>query len=297
MDVWPAAPPATGIVFSALKSYAGAKAFSVPCGQCMSCRLSKAQEWATRIAHENSSHDDSCFVTLTFGDTHLPVDRSVSVRDLQLFMKRLRKAVGHARIRYFGCGEYGDTTLRPHYHILLFGWRPPDLLPWRKSSSGFVVYRSAFLESVWPFGHVEVGSVTAESSGYVARYIIKKASGNDEVARAQYRRTNPETGEEWEVQREFIVMSTRPGIGSAWFDQFKDDAFPSDFVIIDGVKRPVPRYYTRKLADLERAKVTQQRKANAAKHAENNTTRRLLTRDESAQIRATRLKRQMEEET
>lgn len=306
-------PPRKGIVFSAMRSYAGARAFSIPCGQCMACRLARAQEWSVRLAHEASRHDFNAFLTLTFSDEHLPSDQSVRVRDVQLFMKRLRKAVG-IRVRFFACGEYGDLLKRPHYHLVLFGYDFPDKMPWRRSSSGFLLYRSAQLEKLWPFGHSEIGSVTKQSAGYVARYCVKKVTGD--AAGDAYTRWSP-WGFPWSVRPEFLIMSTRPGIGSDWYDEFQSDAFPSDFVVIEGRKAPVPRYYTKKLqasdeedrrghgeapsslgrlapqrADLVKLK----RKEKAAQHAHNNTDARLLTRAESLQLRADRLKRELDTE-
>ncbi|MCE3047900.1 hypothetical protein LW137_00305 [Helicobacter sp. faydin-H23] len=63
----------------------------------------------------------SIFVTLTYSNEFLPSPPSVSKRELQLFLKRLRKALGDKKIRYYACGEYGDTFLRPHYHLIIFG--------------------------------------------------------------------------------------------------------------------------------------------------------------------------------
>lgn len=284
-----------------MRSYAGAKAFSIPCGQCMGCRLDKAREWATRLSHEAQLHEENAFLTLTFSDEHLPLTNSVDVRDVQLFMKRLRKSLGDRLVRFFACGEYGDRTYRPHYHLILFGHQFPDLVPWRRTGSGYLVYRSAQLEKLWPYGHCEVGSVTTQSAGYVARYVTKKVHGDDEQARQHYLRgyaVNPETGEErvWYVRREFIVMSRRPGIGDAWFEKYSSDAFPSDFVVIDGVKTPVPRYYSKKLDEREALLIKSKRKEKASHHVEEQTTRRLTTKHHSQQLKAQRLLRKMDEE-
>lgn len=277
----------------------------------MSCRLAKAQDWATRIHHEASLVDASCFVTLTFSDEYLPSDLSVRIRHLQLFMKRLRKRLGTDRVRYFGCGEYGDRNLRPHYHVILFGYCPTDLQPWRRTGSGFVVSRSAELETVWPFGHVEVGTVTTQSAAYVARYVTKKVTGPE--AGDHYTRRHPVTGFPWQVCPEFIVMSRRPGIGDEWYSRFATDAFPSDFVTIEGRKVPVPRYYAKRLqaADEDRVrgegelgslalgehdKVRNKRKERAARHSHEQTTARLLTKAESQQLRAARLTRELDNE-
>lgn len=283
--------------------FVGAKPENIPCGQCVGCRMTKADEWATRLWHENQTHDASTFVTLTFSDEHLPADGSIRVRDIQLFIKRLRKHLGHGRVRYFACGEYGDDNLRPHYHAILYGFDFEDRYPWRKSQSGHVCYRSPTLERLWPFGHCEIGTVTRESLGYVARYVLKKVTG--QPAADHYKRVNQVTGEIHQVQPEFITMSTRPGIGAAWYTRFKGDAFPSDFVIVDGEKKPIPRYYDKKLkAEFEGqsvvgssashpVRILYERRQRAFKHKADQTPERLAVREELQQLRVNKLKRDL----
>lgn len=279
--------PLTGITIDPRK---GAVSVTLPCGQCIGCRLDRSQDWSTRLYHEAQLHEESSFLTLTFRDEDLPWDRSVSVRDVQLFMKRLRKAVG--RVRFFACGEYGEANQRPHYHILIFGYDFPDKVPWRLSPSGYPLYRSPMLEKLWPFGHCEIGEVTKQSAGYVARYCIKKVTG--ERARDHYTSVNPDTGEVAYLTPEFLVMSTKPGIGAGWYEKYSSDAFPSDFVTIDGSKVPVPRYYTKKLAEKELNQVKLKRLQRSIKHKSNNTPDRLAVREEIQVRRADLLKRDFE---
>lgn len=263
---------------------------TLPCGQCIGCRMTRSQEWSTRLTHEASQHEDNSFLTLTFNDTHLPENYSVRVRDLQLFLKRLRKKV--TKVRFFACGEYGDVNLRPHYHLAIFGYDFPDKMPWRKTKSGFITYRSELLEELWPFGHSEIGNVTPQSAAYIARYIFKKVNGDR--AKEYYTRVHPLTGEIHQVEPEFITMSTRPGIGRSWYDEFSGDTFPSDFVVIEGARRPVPRYYTKQLQEAVREKLAAERQAKAKKHAANNTPDRLAVREEILLERAAKLERELE---
>lgn len=262
--------------------------------------MDKSRDWATRIVHESKLHERNAFVTLTYANEHLPEDYSVSVRPLQLFMKRLRKWMGHNRCRFFACGEYGDTNLRPHYHLILFGIDFEDKYPWRKTASGAITYRSPAIERLWTFGHIEIGDVTLQSAGYVARYVIKKING--EMAETHYRRIHPLTGLVWDVKPEFIVMSNRPGIGAGWYDKYSTDAFPSDFVIVEGSKRPIPRYYKKKLeaaADPARLltpanRVTWARKERALHQAHNNTPERLSVREEVLRLKTQSLERELD---
>lgn len=146
----------------------------LPCGWCLQCRLEKARQWSLRCMHEASLYDDNCFVTITYNDDNLPASGSINKRDLQLFLKRLRKAVEPHKIRFFACGEYGDQLSRPHYHVLFFGYDFPDKIFWRFNKQQQKVYRSKLLEDCWQYGYSTVGNLTKQSVDYVCRYVLKK---------------------------------------------------------------------------------------------------------------------------
>ena len=90
----------------------------IPCGKCISCKLSYAKEWALRIYHEVQYHPLNCFLTLTYDEEHLPDDKSVHRTEVVNFVKRLRKHISKEKpglkIKVFYCGEYGDKRSRPH---------------------------------------------------------------------------------------------------------------------------------------------------------------------------------------
>ena len=203
----------------------------VPCGNCIDCRLRKAQEWAVRLTHESQLHKASSFITLTYSDDFLPEDHSLSVVTAQRFMKRLRKAIRPDSIRFFLCGEYGEKTKRPHYHAIIFGHAFPDRIHHRNTKLGQPLYISETLDKVWPFGYHSIGDVTFKSAGYVARYATKKILGAD--------------ADEYYCGRvpEFATMSRHPGIGADWFAKYGDDVYPHDYVILDGRKIQPPKFY------------------------------------------------------
>lgn len=273
-------------VFSANKSYEGARATQFKCGRCIGCRLDKSRDWMVRIVHESKMHDSSLFMTPTYSKENLPADMSVSMLDHQNFIRRLQTHF-EFNVRYFGVGEYGGKLLRPHYHTIGFGIDFPDLKPWKKTGPGLVVYRSEILEGIWGLGHILVGRVTPQSAGYCARYSLKKVYG--EQAADAYRRVNPETGETWQVRPEFVVMSKRPGLGDSWFQKFGRDAFPSDFLIVDGRKVAVPVYYKRKLDEMQALRVVARRKEQARGHAADATDWRLVVREQCQELRARQL--------
>lgn len=217
-----------------------------PCGQCMACRLNYARQWSARITHEQLKYGDrSCFLTLTYDDDHLPADMSVHKRELSDFMKRLRKQLGVKKVRFFGCGEYGDTFGRPHYHVILFGV-PVDSDIFRNRhihyESGKPCGWHADLQA-WSDpktktykGKVHIGTVTSDSANYVCGYVTKKVKGKH--AKEYY--------DSLGIEPEFVLMSRRPGIGQDYVVSHGDYYRIHPFVTIKGVKYPLPRYYVDK---------------------------------------------------
>lgn len=206
---------------------------AIPCGRCVSCRLARSREWSLRCMHEASLSDNNVFVTLTYRPADLPPGGHLRWKDLTDFWKRLRDRCGPCR--YYACGEYGDQLSRPHYHAIIFGLDFDDKVLW-KNSPGGRLYTSATLERVWGHGFCPIGSVTPQSAAYVARYCCKKVTGDE--ASFHY------MGRPCEAAR----MSSKPGIGYDWYQRFSADCFPSGYLVQDGVKVSIPRYYDKLLA-------------------------------------------------
>lgn len=262
---------------------------TIPCGQCIGCRLSRSRQWAIRCMHEASLHELNCFVTLTYSDAKLPDYGSLCKRDFQLFMKRLRARFPDAPIRFFHCGEYGSRSNRPHYHALLFGFDFPDKV-FHSARNGMPVWRSATLEELWPDGLSEIGSVTFESAAYVARYVVDKVTG--EAADAHYSVVDGETGEIVKIEPEYCTMSRRPGIGRGWFEQFGAEVYPEDGVVVRGHLQKPPRYYdvAFELGDpLGFCRVRRERERK--RREEENTPERLQVREQVAKAKLTLLRR------
>lgn len=216
-----------------------------PCGKCAACQIRKRKDWTVRLSHEASCYEDNCcFVTLTYNDDSIPVtcfgkfktddkmlDRGLGelplmtlhVKDAQDFIKRLRRHLEYipksARlrnsrdhvttpIRYYCVGEYGGKYGRPHYHLMIFGWRPSDMEV-HSSRDGHLIYRSAQIEKLWKFGFSTVEPVQGGVAKYCSRYVTKK-----------FARLNNDDPFADCIVPEFFLQSVRHGgIGSTWFDQ------------------------------------------------------------------------------
>nr|QJB19295.1 MAG: replication initiator protein [Microvirus sp.] len=263
---------------------------SLPCGQCVGCRLERSRQWAMRCVHEASLHADNAFITLTYDDSSLPVGGTLVYPDFQKFMKRLRKRTG-AKISFYVGGEYGEELMRPHFHACLFGYDFYDKVYFKKSASGERLYTSKFLESLWPHGLSSVGSVSFQSAAYIARYCMKKVNGD--LAEAHYR-VITEDGEIIDRTPEFNHMSLKPAIGKRWLEKFQTDVFPRDYVVINGVKTKPPKYYD-VLFEKENpgvfSELVAQRELDAERNLADNSYARLAVKEQVNIARVNLLKR------
>lgn len=224
----------------------------IPCGQCMGCRLDRSLEWATRISHESSLHSKSSFLTLTYAPSKIPPHASLRKKDIQDFMKRLR-FFSEVPLRYYLCGEYGTESLRPHYHICLFGEDfSSDRIPFKPSSSGHMLFTSQSLTDRWGFGHCVIGDLTFETAAYTARYVTKKITGAS--APSHYGLREPE----------FSLMSRRPGIGHTWLEKNLVDLNNGLCWSSNGLTK-MPKFYQKKINQTKLLKTKFKQKKEALK--------------------------------
>lgn len=162
------------------------------CGCCPECMRSKATPWALRATYE-SKKVPTVMVTLTY-DNYVHdgqgriigerVDtRELSKRDAQLFIKRLRKHFVDRKIRYILTAERGKRTDRAHYHAILFNVVFDDLVFYKKSKRGNIIYKSKTLTDIWHNGICTVDSVNVSSAcaRYCTKYCAKDNRGADDT--------------------------------------------------------------------------------------------------------------------
>lgn len=230
--------------------YANNEYLDIPCGQCVGCRLDYAKDWTTRMMLEALYHEKTMFVTLTYDDEHVPHSRyceeetgeikdilTLFPEDFTKFMKRLRYYYNKNELRFYMCGEYGSKTLRPHYHMICFGLDLDDLKPLKESGTGNLLYESETLSKAWKKGFINCSEASYETMGYVARYVMKKLKGKDA---AEYEALN--------IVPEYTNMSRMPGIGKQYYDDYRDEIYMNDEIILSNGKtvRP-PRYFDKLL--------------------------------------------------
>lgn len=265
------------------------KEITLPCGQCHGCRLEHSRQWAIRCMHEAQMHKNNCFLTLTYSDEKLPKigtgESTLKKRHFQLFMMRLRKKYGKG-IKFYACGEYGDSSGRAHYHACIFGMDFKDKTHW-STRDDIKLYVSEELNKLWtdpedkkPYGFATIGEVTFQSAAYVARYCMKKRKGKN-WQQFYERYTDLETGEVISLEPEFPLMSRRPGIGKSWLDKYGKEVRDNDSVICNKKEMKPPKYYDyilEKNIPTKYEEIKAQRLAAAKKAIHNNSLARLHTR-------------------
>lgn len=270
-NAWHAAYPGHFVTSNVIKEY-----IMIACGQCMECRLAYSRMWANRMMLEAQNHESNYFLTLTYDDEHVPISYygdpdtgealpslTLVKRDLQLFVKRLRRLLDYRNrpeIRFYACGEYGSKTHRPHYHIIVFGLVLDDLEQLKTSPLGFPYFRSSLIEQAWPNGYSMVCNVSWDTCAYVARYVTKKWTGD-------YK----EFYETFNILPEFSLMSRRPGIGRDYYEAHKDEIYQYDEINLStpsGGKVIKPCAYYDHLYDLEHPELMADIKARRRRKAE-----------------------------
>lgn len=265
----------------------------IPCGKCLGCYLEKARDKAVQLSLEQMNPEyekDECwFITLTYEDEYLPIHSycdtttgeilsgaSTELKDLQNWIKKIRDNHPNKNIRYMAAREYGTNTLRPHYHIIIFGL-PLDRELFVKignNANGDALWTTPQLDNeiskdcwsvrrplgdrtakMYRAGNVIIGEVTFQSISYVARYTMKKA--------------NKDYKNDWWYNAQGLDIegiSQSQDLGKWYYDQHKHEIYEIDLVPVLGkngnLSRP-PKSFDRlykKEFPKEFAKVIEKRK-------------------------------------
>ena len=237
----------------------------IPCRKCWACQLNYSAEWATRLMLEaKSTPGQNFFVTLTYDDLHLPIAEKIETEtetyendgtwggtlnepDMVRFINSLRKYYerkGYNDIKYLYCGEYGENTGRPHYHIVLLHCplNVEEFYDCHVDTNYKAHWKSTQLEKYWSKGILDIAELEWSCAAYVARYCTKKISFDRD--KTKY----------YEVGKipEFIRMSK--GIAFDWYEKHKDEIYKTDEIIMRTIKGNVgsakpPKAFDRKFKD------------------------------------------------
>lgn len=187
----------------------------LPCGKCDMCLRERQKEWCTRLMCEVATLKGfSKFVTLTYDDEFLPENGNLKHEDVQKYIKRVRKN-SKDKLKYFVCGEYGEQTYRPHYHLIVF-------------HNNVDTYDN--LKEDWKMGHVVVANANIKTMRYVLKYIDKQKKLINYI-------------QENKLVRPYQRMSK--GIGEEYIKRYEEN-LKKGYIIVNGFKYKIPRYYLKK---------------------------------------------------
>jgi len=151
----------------------------LPCGKCAACINRRIMEWTFRLDNERINSAVTYFVTLTYDNYHVPINKygkmELRKSDVQNFLKKLRydhtndpeygifenhyfkTDLKHEKIKYYAVGEYGTKRKRPHYHLVMFNCSKESI------------------RENWELGEVDIQIPrSSQAIGYVIKYLSKR---------------------------------------------------------------------------------------------------------------------------
>lgn len=214
----------------------------VPCGKCFACMSTLRSDWVFRLKQHLRTAQSAFFVTLTYSDEYLPENGSLDKELLKQFFHDFRNGIendyqhslpkhlkgkSHHRIKYFAVGEYGDLSLRPHYHFIIFDYR------------GNNISLMEDIEEFWPYGHIDIRYCSDRLISYITKYLVKSFLDTQALKISNL------------LEPPFRLVSK--GLGLSYVTQARANYLLRGGrpVLSDGnCNRRVPRYYKEKLSKL-----------------------------------------------
>jgi hypothetical protein len=144
-----------------------------------------AEQKLIRILNANFTSDD-IEIHLTFADENLPADDEEAARDIQNFLrrvKRLRKKNGLPELKYVCVTEGGSEGKRYHYHVTMNGGLDRDEL-----------------EKLWGYGYANSRRLQFNENGVegLARYVTKQFREKKENGETIFRKR-------WTASKNLII--------------------------------------------------------------------------------------------
>jgi len=161
------------LCLSPIRKVIRSKVYWLSCSKCVNCNINRQNAWIFRLEQEYRKSKTAIFTTLTYANENVPqtvnkdtgeIINSLRYTDVQLFMKRLRKAHPNVKLKHYSVGEYGDETQRPHYHQIIYNASQNKI------------------QENWQLGHTKIGTVTTASIRYVTKYMGKRIANTPEGA-------------------------------------------------------------------------------------------------------------------
>lgn len=188
---------------------------SVPCGKCYNCLTRKKDEWSLRMwLHEQQAKTATWFATITYDDDFYP--GHLDKEEFKKFLKSIRTKYKNST--YMAIGEYGPTTYRAHYHVII----------WNTTNDHMEIIRE--MEKSWNYkGNVQVDLCNGNRIGYLAAHQFNRLISPD-AENPPFRLVSKGIGKTLKPQLEQYVKEQLP-------TALRDDA---------NMLHPIPKYVLEK---------------------------------------------------
>ena len=204
----------------------GEKHLMVRCGKCLACREEIAKEYTYRFMNEYKYFKYLYFITLTYEDDKLPrnaegyetLDKKEITDYLKTININVKRHLPNEKYKYFTAGEYGDQTMRPHYHVSILCNNPK--------------VAQLFVEK-WHKGRIDFQAGDMRSVFYVIGYSNKKIGDNDSF----YETNN--------IEKPFRKFSR--GLGKTYYEENKNNLAGQYYGKLGNTRIALPNYYKNKL--------------------------------------------------
>lgn len=206
-------------------------------------------DMSTRIYLESTQAGSSFFITLTYNDDNLPRTEAGALcfdkKQVQDFLKRIRRKLEPTRLRFFLTCEFGDGKEakqyleqygqeygRSHYHAIFVCDHKRHL---REMCD--------FVQAAWPFGYSSVSPCSMARIQYATQYALK----DEDYLYKKYEKGDP--------CKPFRLFSLKPGLGAGFGNDekpiigflnryiYNDGVHFRDRIQIAGKPRGIPRYW------------------------------------------------------
>lgn len=158
----------------------------VACRNCWQCKRNRVNDLVGRCIAESRFSVATYAVTLTYAETAGVNSVTLVYKDVQDFLKRLRKQY---KVRYICAGEYGTKKGRAHWHIVLFF----------KDKAPEVKQEARVDWKYWPHGFSYFQKPDWKGFQYVLKYTLKDA--------------------DLDSHDSHLAMSKKPPLGAEFFEQ------------------------------------------------------------------------------
>jgi len=177
----------------------------VRCRKCSLCLNIRHTDIAGRAMAESLVSDHTVALTLTYADWTGVRSQHLAYRDVQLMLKRLRKA-GY-NVRFLVAGEYGSKRGRAHWHCCLFfkGACPPfPPVETQKQHWDF------WSDANKPLGFVFVQKPDFHGLRYVVKYACKDDGSGRSTRKVQMSLKPPLGADYWHDLAEWDIAKGKP---------------------------------------------------------------------------------------